>query len=130
MPMLHDTEWSWFEAGSGVLDGVFDDPACFPPLDDREAQRQWLGGFAGAWAELTITAPADPSTAPANATSATSWPTDSPTIPSCCGNCSPPARARNGFGPEAPSAHRWARWQRVRPARRGQAPVAHSRSEQ
>jgi hypothetical protein len=26
-------------------------PHCFPPLDEPEAQRHWLGGFGAAWVE-------------------------------------------------------------------------------
>lgn len=61
MPIWNDNlELSWFDAGSGIFDGIVDDPGCYPPLDDREIQRQWLGGFVGAWAELTMFATADP----------------------------------------------------------------------
>ncbi len=38
-----------FEAGSGIFDRVIDDPACYPPLDDGESQREWLSGFVAAW---------------------------------------------------------------------------------
>ncbi|WP_207168583.1 histidine kinase [Thiocystis violacea] len=52
MPIFdHDFELTWFDAGSAVFDGIID-PACFPPLGDCKAQREWLAGFAGAWAEL------------------------------------------------------------------------------
>lgn len=65
MPTVDDDiRLSWFEAGSGIFDGVIDDPSCYPPLDDRDVQRAWLAGFAGAWAELTTFAPADPSEDP------------------------------------------------------------------
>ncbi|EGV16271.1 hypothetical protein ThimaDRAFT_4498 [Thiocapsa marina 5811] len=40
----------WFDAGSRVLEGGRT-PELFPPLDDAQAQRVWLAGFAGAWAE-------------------------------------------------------------------------------
>jgi hypothetical protein len=41
---------SWFEAGWSVgQDGV--DEGRFPPLNDMEAQRSWLGGFGAAWVE-------------------------------------------------------------------------------
>lgn len=55
MPTVKETglTLNWFEAGEGILDGVTDDPSCYPPLDDYEAQRMWLGGFAAAWVELT-----------------------------------------------------------------------------
>ncbi|WP_295407301.1 hypothetical protein [uncultured Thiocystis sp.] len=35
----------WFNAGSAVFEGVTEDPASFPPLNDRQAQRSWLAGF-------------------------------------------------------------------------------------
>lgn len=35
----------WFEAGSAVFEGVTEDPASLPPLNDRQAQRSWLAGF-------------------------------------------------------------------------------------
>jgi len=40
----------WFDAGTGVATGH---GGRFPPLDDAEAQRWWLGGFGtacGPWA--------------------------------------------------------------------------------
>jgi transcriptional regulator with XRE-family HTH domain len=40
----------WFAAGIAVFHGS-NDPADFPPLEDPDAQRQWLGGFGAAWAE-------------------------------------------------------------------------------
>ena len=48
----NDIELSWFEAGSGIFDGIIDGLGCFPPFDDRLAQREWIAGFTGAWAEL------------------------------------------------------------------------------
>jgi hypothetical protein len=45
-----DTLDTWFAAGIAVFQGSTD-PADFPPLDDADAQRIWLGGFAAAWAE-------------------------------------------------------------------------------
>lgn len=41
----------WFDAGAAVLAGQRDHHL-YPPLDDRDAQRQWLGGFGGAWADM------------------------------------------------------------------------------
>jgi hypothetical protein len=41
----------WFEAGSRVVAGERDG-GLYPALGDRDAQRLWLGGFGGAWAEL------------------------------------------------------------------------------
>jgi hypothetical protein len=41
----------WFDAGWAVFASGLRDPAFFPPLNDMEAQRQWLGGFGAAWAE-------------------------------------------------------------------------------
>jgi len=40
----------WFEAGIAVFYGDTAE-ACYPPLNDIEAQRWWLGGFGAAWAE-------------------------------------------------------------------------------
>lgn len=40
----------WFDAGWAVYQNDARDPGLFPPLGDREAQRQWLGGFGAAWA--------------------------------------------------------------------------------
>ena len=58
MPAMdNDIELSWFEAGSEIFDGIIDDPGGFPPLDDRLALREWLTGFAGAWAELATYPP-------------------------------------------------------------------------
>ena len=34
----------WFE-------GLAEDPASFPPLNDRQAQRAWLAGFLASWSE-------------------------------------------------------------------------------
>lgn len=41
----------WFDAGAAVLEGQRGDHL-YPPLGDREAQRWWLGGFGGAWADM------------------------------------------------------------------------------
>lgn len=40
----------WFEAGIAVFYGDKADER-YPPLNDIEAQRWWLGGFGAAWAE-------------------------------------------------------------------------------
>ena len=56
----------WFDAGSRprcqdrcrVLEGART-PDLFPPLDDAHAQRAWLAGFAGAWAECSGEEPAE-----------------------------------------------------------------------
>lgn len=45
--MDSDIERPWFEADSGIFDGLIDDPGGFPLLDDRLAPREWLAGFAG-----------------------------------------------------------------------------------
>jgi hypothetical protein len=52
MSLLPDkiSEFGWFGAGWSVFHGTTD-PDYFPPLNDMEAQRQWLGGFAAAWVE-------------------------------------------------------------------------------
>lgn len=36
----------WFDAGNGVFEHVLVGPGVYPPLDDLEAQRQWLAGYA------------------------------------------------------------------------------------
>jgi hypothetical protein len=54
MPILDGLELSWFDAGSGIFDRIIDDPGCFPPLNDRAVQREWLAGFVGAWGELLV----------------------------------------------------------------------------
>ena len=41
----------WFEAGSAVFEATTADPASFPPLNDRQAQRAWLAGFLASWSE-------------------------------------------------------------------------------
>jgi hypothetical protein len=41
----------WFGAGWAVYKGDVRDSEFFPPLNDMEAQRWWLGGFGAAWAE-------------------------------------------------------------------------------
>ena len=48
--MSETTIFDWFDAGSRVLEGARTSDL-FPPLDDAQAQRAWLAGFAGAWAE-------------------------------------------------------------------------------
>jgi hypothetical protein len=41
----------WFSAGWAVYFGAARDATHYPPLNDMEAQRWWLGGFGAAWAE-------------------------------------------------------------------------------
>lgn len=41
----------WFGQGWAVFKGELRDDKHFPPLNDMEAQRWWLGGFGAAWAE-------------------------------------------------------------------------------
>lgn len=53
-PSSHDQDGyclDWFDAGAAVMEGQRD-AHLYPPLDEREVQRQWLGGFGAAWAEL------------------------------------------------------------------------------
>jgi hypothetical protein len=44
-------DFGWFGAGWALFKGGTDDPDYYPPLNDMEAQRQWLGGFGAAWVE-------------------------------------------------------------------------------
>lgn len=44
-------DFGWFGAGYAVFKGGTQDPDFYPPLNDMEAQRQWLGGFGAAWVE-------------------------------------------------------------------------------
>ncbi len=44
-------ELDWFDAGYAVFKSGTDDSEYYPPLNDMEAQREWLGGFGAAWAE-------------------------------------------------------------------------------
>lgn len=44
-------EADWFGKGWAVYKRELRDDAWFPPLNDMEAQRWWLGGFGAAWAE-------------------------------------------------------------------------------
>lgn len=39
----------WYAAGWAVFARDVRDPEFFPPLNDIEAQREWLGGFGAAW---------------------------------------------------------------------------------
>ena len=41
---------NWLDAGEAVFNGCGRDDSFFPPLNDRDAMRQWLGGFGAAWA--------------------------------------------------------------------------------
>jgi hypothetical protein len=43
--------FGWFGAGWAVFKGGTKDPDFYPPLNDMEAQREWLGGFGAAFAE-------------------------------------------------------------------------------
>ena len=43
-------EADWFEIGWEAFKEECWDADSFPPLDDMEAQRAWLGGFGAAWA--------------------------------------------------------------------------------
>lgn len=45
-----DKQDYWFGAGWAVYKGSAGED-WFPPLNDREAQRAWLGGFGAAWVE-------------------------------------------------------------------------------
>jgi len=40
----------WFAIGERVYREGLQDADSFPPLNDMEAQRWWLGGFGAAWA--------------------------------------------------------------------------------
>ena len=40
----------WFDAGEAAFCAGTINQQLLPPLDDPVAQRQWLGGFAAAWA--------------------------------------------------------------------------------
>lgn len=51
-----EVQQSWFEAGWQVGSDGVDEGACFPPLNDMEAQRSWLGGFGAAWAAVDASA--------------------------------------------------------------------------
>jgi hypothetical protein len=42
---------NWFSAGWAVYIGAARGATDFPPMNDMEAQRWWLGGFGAAWAE-------------------------------------------------------------------------------
>lgn len=44
-------DFGWFGAGYAVAKGDVRDPDFYPPLNDMEAQREWLGGFGAGWAE-------------------------------------------------------------------------------
>lgn len=46
----------WFARGWSVFKGTRK-PEYFPPVNDSEAQREWLGGFGAAFAEYPDTAP-------------------------------------------------------------------------
>jgi hypothetical protein len=40
----------WFDVGWEAFAKGWRDADSFPPLNDMEAQRAWLGGFGAAWA--------------------------------------------------------------------------------
>ena len=40
----------WFDVGWDAYKEGGRDPESFPPLNDMEAQREWLAGFGAAWA--------------------------------------------------------------------------------
>ena len=42
-------EIGWYAAGWAVLSKGVCEPEFFPPLNDIQAQREWLGGFGAAW---------------------------------------------------------------------------------
>jgi len=44
-------DFGWFGAGYAVFGTETSDRDFYPPLDDDEAQRQWLAGFGAAWVE-------------------------------------------------------------------------------
>jgi hypothetical protein len=43
----------WFESGWAVFKEERWDADFFPPLNDMEAQRAWLGGFGAAWVDAS-----------------------------------------------------------------------------
>jgi hypothetical protein len=45
-----DAERDWFDVGWEAFAEGGRDADLFPPLNDIEAQRWWLGGFGAAWA--------------------------------------------------------------------------------
>jgi hypothetical protein len=47
---MHENSMDWFAIGWDVCKNGLRDAASFPPLNDMEAQRAWLGGFGAAWA--------------------------------------------------------------------------------
>lgn len=44
-------EIGWFGAGYAVAKGGTAPDDYYPPLNDMEAQREWLGGFGAGWVE-------------------------------------------------------------------------------
>ena len=44
-------EIGWFGAGYAVAKGGSAPDDYYPPLNDLEAQREWLGGFGAGWVE-------------------------------------------------------------------------------
>ncbi|SDX54729.1 hypothetical protein [Thiocapsa roseopersicina] len=46
-------EIGWFGAGYAVAKGGTAPDDYYPPLNDLDAQREWLGGFGAGWVECT-----------------------------------------------------------------------------
>lgn len=44
-------EFGWFGAGYAVAKGGTAPDDYYPPLNDMEAQHEWLGGFGAGWVE-------------------------------------------------------------------------------
>jgi hypothetical protein len=44
-------DFGWYGAGWAVFKGGTDDPDFYPPIDDIEAQQEWLDGFTAACAD-------------------------------------------------------------------------------
>ena len=47
----HIRDFGWYGAGYVVCIGGTDDPDFYPPLNDLEAQGEWLAGFDAAWCD-------------------------------------------------------------------------------
>jgi len=47
---VDETTIEWLDTGWGAFRDGLRDADSFPPLNDMEAQRWWLGGFGAAWA--------------------------------------------------------------------------------
>jgi predicted RNase H-like HicB family nuclease len=46
-------EFGWFGAGYAVAKGGTAPDDYYPPLNDMQAQREWLGGFGAGWVECS-----------------------------------------------------------------------------